>query len=80
MRANVAVLKKAVVDEQTRSTGLKETIKAKDQTIRKHDQELDSLTFRNQQLSKRVLFLQEELDKIQVIFVCVGFLFNFFFV
>ena len=31
--------------------------------MRKYQQEVDSLSFRNQQLSTRVLFLQEELDQ-----------------
>ncbi|XP_058880680.1 protein phosphatase 1 regulatory subunit 21-like [Acipenser ruthenus] len=39
----------------------KEQIKMKDQSLRKVEQEMDSLTFRNQQLAKRVELLQEEL-------------------
>lgn len=42
---------------------LKEKLKECEQSIRKYEQEVDSLTFRNQQLSTRVLFLQEELDQ-----------------
>ncbi|CAG7786527.1 unnamed protein product [Allacma fusca] len=61
MRAQNTVLKKAVVDEQGKSVQLKEELQLKDQTIRKYDQEMDSLTFRNTQLEKRVGFLQEEL-------------------
>lgn len=34
----------------------------KDQSLRKLQQEMDSLTFRNQQLAKRVELLQDELD------------------
>lgn len=66
VRAQVSVLKKAVLDEQTRSSELKEHLKTKDQTLRKHGQELESLNFRNQQLTKRVTVLQEELDSYQV--------------
>jgi protein phosphatase 1 regulatory subunit 21 len=44
---------------------LQEGIKHKDQAIRKYEQEIDSLSFRNQQLSKRVIILQEELDETQ---------------
>lgn len=33
----------------------------KDQSLRKLQQEMDSLTFRNQQLAKRVELLQDEL-------------------
>ncbi|XP_011312433.1 protein phosphatase 1 regulatory subunit 21 [Fopius arisanus] len=65
IRAQASVLKKAVIDEQTRSSDLKEQIKSRDVSLRRQEQELDSLTFRNQQLTKRVTVLQEELDKLQ---------------
>uniref|UniRef100_A0A6I8S8Q8 Protein phosphatase 1 regulatory subunit 21 n=1 Tax=Xenopus tropicalis TaxID=8364 RepID=A0A6I8S8Q8_XENTR len=61
LRAQNQVLKRAVVDEQANSTALKEQLKMKDQSLRKQQQEMDSLTFRNQQLAKRVELLQEEL-------------------
>ncbi|XP_029449252.1 protein phosphatase 1 regulatory subunit 21 isoform X2 [Rhinatrema bivittatum] len=61
LRAQNQVLKKAVVDEQANSAALKEQLKMKDQSLRKVQQEMDSLTFRNQQLAKRVELLQEEL-------------------
>ncbi|XP_041069938.1 protein phosphatase 1 regulatory subunit 21 isoform X2 [Carcharodon carcharias] len=61
LRAQNQVLKKAVVDEQGQGTSLKEELKMKDQCVRKLQQEMDSLTFRNQQLAKRVELLQEEL-------------------
>ncbi|XP_078085777.1 protein phosphatase 1 regulatory subunit 21 isoform X2 [Mustelus asterias] len=61
LRAQNQVLKKAVVDEQGQGTSLKEELKMKDQSVRKLQQEMDSLTFRNQQLAKRVELLQEEL-------------------
>uniref|UniRef100_A0A8D2PTB3 Protein phosphatase 1 regulatory subunit 21 n=1 Tax=Zosterops lateralis melanops TaxID=1220523 RepID=A0A8D2PTB3_ZOSLA len=54
-------LKKGVVDEQANSASLKEQLKMKDQSLRKLQQEMDSLTFRNQQLAKRVELLQDEL-------------------
>lgn len=38
-----------------------EQLKLKDQSLRKLQQEMDSLTFRNQQLAKRVELLQDEL-------------------
>ena len=66
MRAQAAVLKKAVVDEQSRSSDLRDTLKEKEQSLRKAEQEMDSLTFRNQQLTKRVTVLQDELDDLQV--------------
>ncbi|RUS89646.1 hypothetical protein EGW08_002567 [Elysia chlorotica] len=62
LKAQIPVLKKAYLDEQGESNKLKESLKEKSQTVRKYEQEVDSLTFRNQQLSKRVVFLQEELE------------------
>ncbi|NWT81683.1 PPR21 phosphatase, partial [Lanius ludovicianus] len=62
LRAQNQVLKKGVVDEQANSASLKEQLKMKDQSLRKLQQEMDSLTFRNQQLAKRVELLQDELD------------------
>ncbi|KAM3855409.1 protein phosphatase 1 regulatory subunit 21 isoform 6-T7 [Vipera latastei] len=61
LRAQNQVLKKGVMDEQANSTALKEQMKMKDQSLRKLQQEMDSLTFRNQQLAKRVELLQDEL-------------------
>ncbi|XP_072247271.1 protein phosphatase 1 regulatory subunit 21 [Leuresthes tenuis] len=61
LRAQNQVLKKAVVDEQASSASLKEQLKHRDQSLRKQEQEMDSLSFRNQQLAKRVELLQEEL-------------------
>uniref|UniRef100_A0A4W6F2H4 Protein phosphatase 1 regulatory subunit 21 n=1 Tax=Lates calcarifer TaxID=8187 RepID=A0A4W6F2H4_LATCA len=61
LRAQNQVLKKAVVDEQANSASLKEQLKQRDQSLRKQEQEMDSLSFRNQQLAKRVELLQEEL-------------------
>ncbi|XP_020777022.1 protein phosphatase 1 regulatory subunit 21 [Boleophthalmus pectinirostris] len=61
LRAQNQVLKKGVVDEQANSASLKEQLKQRDQSLRKQEQEMDSLSFRNQQLAKRVELLQEEL-------------------
>lgn len=61
LRAQNQVLKKAVIDEQANSLSLKEQLKQRDQSLRKQEQEMDSLSFRNQQLAKRVELLQEEL-------------------
>ncbi|XP_060720123.1 protein phosphatase 1 regulatory subunit 21 [Tachysurus vachellii] len=62
LRAQNQVLKKAVVDEQTNSNSLKDEVKQREQSLRKAEQEMDSLSFRNQQLAKRVELLQEELQ------------------
>lgn len=55
------MLKKAVIDEQARSRELKESLKEHEQRLRKSNQEMESLTFRNQQLTKRISVLQDEL-------------------
>lgn len=44
----------------------KDLMKSRDQMLRKAEQENDSLSFRNQQLTKRLTLLQEDLDEIQV--------------
>lgn len=55
-------------------------LKQREQSLRKQEQEMDSLSFRNQQLAKRVELLQEELTvceakgkKGKVIQACVVF-------
>lgn len=48
-----------MIDEQTRNTELREQLKEKEVELRRAEQELDSLNFRNQQLTKRVTVLQE---------------------
>lgn len=51
------MLKKAVLEEQTRNAELRDILKEKEQILRKAEQEMDSLTFRNQQLTKMNLIL-----------------------
>ncbi len=46
-----------------KSGDLTETLRQRDQVLRKSESEMDSLNFRNQQLAKRVEILQEELEK-----------------
>ncbi|KAL2713475.1 flagellar attachment zone protein 1 isoform X1 [Vespula squamosa] len=65
IRAQANVLKKAVIDEQARNAEIREQLKEKEVEFRRAEQEIDSLTFRNQQLTKRITVLQEELDKAQ---------------
>ncbi|ELT99452.1 hypothetical protein CAPTEDRAFT_222323 [Capitella teleta] len=62
LRAQVPILKKAVVDEQNSNEELKESLKSKELTVRKYEQEIDSLSFRNQQLASRVGVLQDDLN------------------
>lgn len=40
---------------------VQDEVKQREQSLRKVEQEMDSLSFRNQQLAKRVELLQEEL-------------------
>lgn len=63
---HVKVLKKGVLDEQAKSNELRDTLKDKEKSLRKGELEIDSLTFRNQQLTRRVSVLQDELDALQV--------------
>ncbi|XP_063871996.1 protein phosphatase 1 regulatory subunit 21-like [Scylla paramamosain] len=66
LRAQNQVLKKAVVEEQEKNTQLSDSMKSRDQLLRKAEQENDSLSFRNQQLTKRLTLLQQDLDEIQL--------------
>lgn len=54
-----------MIEEQTRNADIRTQLKEKEVELRRAEQELDSLTFRNQQLTKRITVLQEELDKAQ---------------
>lgn len=63
---HVKVLKKGVLDEQAKSNELRDGLKEKEKALRKGELEIDSLTFRNQQLTRRVSVLQDELDALQV--------------
>ncbi|KPJ10055.1 KLRAQ motif-containing protein 1 [Papilio machaon] len=65
LRVHVKVLKKGVLDEQAKSNELREVLKSKEKVIRQDELEIDSLTFRNQQLTRRVSVLQDELDALQ---------------
>lgn len=62
LRAQASVLKKAVLEEQTKSSSLRETLRVKEATLRKTEQEVDSLGFRNKQLERTVAKLQEDLE------------------
>lgn len=65
VRAQLTVLKKAVKEEQAHNLELKELLREQEQSLRKADQEADSLNFRNGQLTRRVHVLQDELDALQ---------------
>jgi Predicted coiled-coil domain-containing protein. len=57
------VLKKAVLEEQKQNGDLKQTLRSQEQSLRKNEQEMESLVFRNQQLTKRVTVLQDDLEE-----------------
>jgi protein phosphatase 1 regulatory subunit 21 len=63
VRAQLGVLKKAVLEEQAKNVGSSDNLKQKEQALRKSEAEMDSLTFRNQQLTRRVEILQDDLEK-----------------
>ena len=62
LRAQLGVLKKAVLEEQAKNVEASEVLKQKEQALRKTEAEMDSITFRNQQLTKRVEILQDDLE------------------
>ena len=57
------MLKKGVLEEKAKSEELAETVKARDQAARRAAQETESLLFRNQQLTKRIAVLQNDIDE-----------------
>ena len=57
VRSKLTILKKAYVE-------LNESSAQKDQSIRKYEQELEGLNFRNQQLTARVESLQRDLENL----------------
>lgn len=63
IRAHANVLKRALLDEQNKSAGLRESLRQQDTSLRRFEQEVDSLGFRNKQLEHRVASLQEDLDR-----------------
>ncbi|XP_030376110.1 protein phosphatase 1 regulatory subunit 21 [Scaptodrosophila lebanonensis] len=62
LRAQASVLKKAVLDEQAKEANLRELLRQRETSLRRTEQEVDSLGFRNKQLESRVTQLQQELS------------------
>ncbi|KAF9110628.1 hypothetical protein BGX27_006072 [Mortierella sp. AM989] len=60
IKAQHAVLKKAVLKEQTDNAAIQAALKEKEQEVRKSLQDLDLLTFHNQRLTKRIENLQNQ--------------------
>lgn len=63
IRAQANVLKKALIEEQQKSGVIRETLRVRDTSIRRAEQEVDSLGFRNKQLEQRVAALQDDLQR-----------------
>uniref|UniRef100_A0A2M4ARM5 Protein phosphatase 1 regulatory subunit 21 n=1 Tax=Anopheles triannulatus TaxID=58253 RepID=A0A2M4ARM5_9DIPT len=63
LRAQASVLKRAVLEEQNKNASLRESLRTREATLRKSEQEVDSLGFRNKQLERRVAALQENLEQ-----------------
>lgn len=63
MRAQAGVLKRAVLEEQNKNGTLREAVRVKETNLRRAEQEVDSLGFRNKQLEHRVETLQDDLSK-----------------
>jgi septal ring factor EnvC (AmiA/AmiB activator) len=65
LRASAKVLKNAVIEERNKVSVLQESIRMKDQNLRRIETEIDSINFRNKQLEHRVATLQEDLQASQ---------------
>ena len=63
LRAQFGVVKKAVIEEQSKNGELSDRAREAAVEKRKLEQEMEALHFRNQQLTKRIEVLQEEMDK-----------------
>ncbi|XP_031621434.1 protein phosphatase 1 regulatory subunit 21 [Contarinia nasturtii] len=63
LRNCCSVLKHAVKEEQNKSASLRDTVRDNETNLRRAEQEIDSLGFRNKQLEHRVASLQDDLNK-----------------
>lgn len=52
-----------MLEEQNKNGALRESFRLKEANLRRAEQEVDSLTFRNKQLEHRVASLQDDLDR-----------------
>ncbi|CAF1647313.1 unnamed protein product, partial [Didymodactylos carnosus] len=66
VRGQVTVLKKAIVDEQSKNQELQEHLNQKDQNLRRNTQEIETISFLNNQLRSRLEILQQELNDIEL--------------
>ncbi|XP_067625638.1 uncharacterized protein [Eurosta solidaginis] len=61
LRGRASVLRNAVLVEKSNTTALRDQLRQNETALRRSEQELDSLGFRNKQLEHRVAVLQEEI-------------------
>ncbi|KAM7361132.1 uncharacterized protein ACRADG_010040 [Cochliomyia hominivorax] len=61
LRAQASVLRKALLEEQAKNSTLRDQFKQRETILRRAEQEIDSLGFRNKQLEHRVASLQDDL-------------------
>ena len=64
VRAQLGVLKKAVIEEKNSKENVGELLKENETKTRKLEAEMDALNFRNAQLMRRVEFLQQESENV----------------
>jgi len=64
LRAQMAVVKKGLVDEQEKAHNLSDQVHERETQLRKQGSEMEAVLFRNQQLAKRINLLQEEADAV----------------
>lgn len=65
VRAQLTILKRAIIEEQSSKNHFAEALKEKETRGRKIEAEMDALTFRNIQLARRVEILQQESEQKQ---------------
>ncbi|CAO3694717.1 unnamed protein product [Rhizopus stolonifer] len=63
LKAQHAVLKKAVIKEQATNVTLQGNVKEKEKELRKLQEQLDLLSFHNERLTKRIQAVQESNQK-----------------
>ncbi|KAL5274523.1 PPP1R21.2 family protein [Megaselia abdita] len=63
LRSQAAVLKKAFLAEQSKTSSIRENLRQKETQLRKSETETDSLNFRNKQMERRIIALQEDFSK-----------------
>ena len=66
IRAQLNVLKKAVIDEKNAKENVTDILKENETKTRKLEAEMDALNFRNAQLTRRVEFMQQDSENVRI--------------